>query len=109
MKFVSRVDVVEILSNLIDNAIEACERMEDKNRYINIDTSFKANFWIVVIENSKAVSEKPIKNKFKTNKSGEHGLGLKIVKMITNKYDGALRYEDNKDSFKVELMINVEE
>ena len=107
-KSVKKVDIVEILGNLIDNAIEACMRMNHGKRFIIIETYFRANFWILTIENSKNENEKPVKNKFKSGKNGEHGLGMKIIKLIVSRYDGTLKYEDKGKTFKIELMLNIE-
>lgn len=105
---VKKVDIVELLGNLIDNAIEACIRMPDGDKFIKIDTYFRANFWILKIENSKREDEKPVKTKFKTQKNGEHGQGMRIIKLIINRYDGLLKYEDKGKSFKIELMLTIE-
>ena len=107
-KSVRKIDIVELFGNLIDNAIEACQRVGNGKKYIRIDTWFRANFWMITIENSKEVSEHPIKSKFKTKKTGEHGLGMKIIKRIVDNYDGAIEYKDNVDSFVIELMLTLE-
>ena len=106
-KSIRKIDIVEIFGNLIDNAIEACQRIDADKKYIKIDTFFRANFWMITIENSKALSEHPIKSKFKTKKTGEHGLGMKIIKRIVDNYDGAIEYKDNGDSFVIELMLTL--
>jgi len=106
-KSIRKIDIVELFGNLIDNAIEACQRVGNGKKYIRIDTWFRANFWMITIENSKEVSEHPIKSKFKTKKTGEHGLGMKIIKRIVDNYDGAIEYKDNRDSFVIELMLTL--
>lgn len=106
---IRKIDIVEIFGNIIDNAIEACQRMQSSKKYIKISTCFRANFWMITVENSKNVSEQPVKSKFKTNKKGDHGLGMKIVSQIVNKYDGVIKYYDNGNSFVMELMLNLED
>ena len=106
-KSIRKIDIVEIFGNLIDNAIEACQRIDADKKYIKIDTFFRANFWMITIENSKALSEHPIKSKFKTKKTGEHGLGMKIIKRIVDNYDGAIEYKDSGESFVIELMLTL--
>lgn len=105
---IRKIDIVEMFGNLIDNAIEACQRMDVSKKYIKIETYFRANFWIITVENSKNLSENPVKSGFKTRKKGEHGLGMKIVKRIVENYDGVIKYHDRGEIFEIELMLNME-
>ncbi len=88
------VDICTILGNLLDNAIEACAKVETKEkRHINVRISYTENIVMIKIENT--VSENPFLSKTplvttkKDRKS--HGLGISIVKKITEKYHGDLK------------------
>ena len=41
-----------ILNNLLDNAIEACRKIEKEKRYIRLSLKRKDNFLLITVENS---------------------------------------------------------
>ena len=88
------VDICTILGNLLDNAIEACAKVEPKEkRHINVRISYTENIVMIKIENT--VSENPFlrKTPLETTKKDRksHGLGISIVKKTTEKYHGDLK------------------
>lgn len=105
--FVQNMDVIAIMGNLIDNAMEAAERCEEG--YINIDlrTRNDSHFSIISIENNY-VGELIVKdNEIITGKEDKdkHGHGIKNVNMIAQKYNGYLQnsYRDGRFSAIVVL------
>lgn len=94
-KYMDSIDFSSLLNNIFDNAIEAAEKSEDKRIEINI--SNKNGFDLISIKNS--IDKSVLKNnpEFKTTKSVTgHGYGMKQIKGIVEKYNGALDiYEDN--------------
>ena len=68
-----------------------------KGRDISVKMWKEANFWILRIENS-APNEHPKRYNFLTLKEdkGIHGVGLKVVRDIIQKYDGAFHTEDKE-------------
>lgn len=101
-------DLVAILGNLLDNALEAAEQSQDK--MVSIETDFRNNFSVIIVSNSCdknpqfSNSELPI-----TTKSNKrlHGFGLKSVRKTIKKYNGdiAFYYDDMTKSFVVTIMI----
>ena len=91
------MDLVELYGNLLDNAMESCLRCK-RERYISVKMWKEANFWILRIENSKPPNEHPKRYNFLTLKEdkGIHGVGLKVVRDIIQKYDGAFHTEDKE-------------
>lgn len=88
-------DLCAILSNLFDNAIEACTKVSDPNkRIINIIMNSANNMFILKIENS-VCSNPLVKNAtLSTTKpnSIEHGWGLKSVIASSEKYGGYIQH-----------------
>jgi hypothetical protein len=101
------MDLVELYGNLLDNAMESCLRCK-RERYISVKMWKEANFWILRIENSKPPNEHPKRYNFLTLKEdkGIHGVGLKVVRDIIQKYDGAFHTEDKGKRFVVLAMIS---
>ena len=95
-------DAVSLLSNLLDNAIEACGKLESE-RKIWVKLVREKRQFVLSIRNT--VSE-PIDiqdDAIPTSKEdkGRHGIGLKNVRMILDKYQGMgmMRYEEGCFSY----------
>ncbi|MBQ6893685.1 MAG: sensor histidine kinase, partial [Clostridia bacterium] len=108
---IRNIDVCVILANLFDNAIEACEKVDEvQQRFINFNISSVGTMVVIKIENSYnyELSIKLNDGVLATTKTAidTHGYGLKIVNSIVEKYDGVLEttYDDNK--FSVYVLIN---
>ena len=103
---ISDVDLVTILSNLIDNAIEACSycknnkyiklmiEQENKNLYIFVFNSYDG---FIHANNNLLITRKKDLDK--------HGIGLLNVKEIVEKYEGFFDVEYNENEFGVKLRV----
>ena len=101
----SSFDLNVILGNLIDNAIEALEKVDVKK--LEIEMNFiKGVFYINIsnIFNGKIIKEN---NKFKSIKRNDefHGIGIESVKKIVDKYNGITEINYLKNKFIVEIML----
>lgn len=86
------VDLVILISNLLDNAIEAV-RQVDGDRRIEIQSILKKNIWILLVKNS-CMNEVVIReNRIETTKDKKesHGFGLANIERVTKKYNGNLQ------------------
>lgn len=98
-------DLCSLMGNLLDNAIEACEKVSD-DRYIKLSIYTKDDYYH--IECSNSFIEAPIiaNNTFISTKKNKalHGIGFKNMKAIVNKYSGTLEYT-YYDLFKVNITL----
>ena len=97
---------VVVLSNLIDNALEACEKIKDPSqRYILIKAKVDREENILYIENSVDAPVKISNGTIPTSKkdSLSHGYGLQNVISIIKSYGGlyAIRCENHAFAFVV--------
>ena len=89
---VAPLDLCIILSNALDNAIEANEKIEDKSlRYIRLKAHGNETFSVISVSNP--VAEAPKTNaagRFLTGKPDKeaHGYGLKSIETTAAKYNG---------------------
>ncbi|GFI32697.1 sensor histidine kinase DpiB [Lachnospiraceae bacterium] len=100
-------DVVTVLSNLLNNAIEACETCEDK-RIIKFKFVKEENKIIIAVKNTfnyDIVYENGEIKSTKTSNVDEHGVGIKNVLKIIEKYDGAYVIEDKNKEFFFSIII----
>lgn len=115
---VSAFDMGIVLNNLLDNAIEACEKLEQVKRYISLTLKRKNHFLLVEVENSfdgklewkdgEAVPA-TMKQSNLPDVLMEHGIGLKNVKDVAERYLGDMNIKAEKDVFKVTVMLQQKE
>lgn len=111
---ISDFDIIAILGNLFDNAIENAQLSVSKEINIEAKTINEANYSSIQIKNSYSI-EPQIKNKdFISNKKDKqnHGIGLLSVKELVQKNNGILDIEYLNHFFYVTLFlptINIEE
>lgn len=99
-------DIVVILSNLLNNAIEACVACEKK--VIKLKFVLEENELVISVKNS--MQKIPIKEngKFvtgKTKEPEEHGVGIGNIIQTIEKHDGKYAIEYDEDIFSFTIMI----
>ena len=100
----SDVELCALLGNLIDNAMEACEKLPENERFLRVYIDrFKGQFYLSVQNSSPAVVRE--KGSFRTTKSGTHGFGLFRIDRIAKKYNGYVNRQYEEGIFATELMI----
>lgn len=106
------MDLVSILGNLLDNAIEAAKQVEDDDRFVKCESNIDRNVWRLTITNSKRSDIKISGGNMPTTKADKanHGLGTRIVRTAVGKYHGQIRFNDDKDEFavRVKIMLKIE-
>lgn len=101
-------ETCSLLGNLLDNAIEACMRMDyNANKWVSVKIENQKQLLFIKIENS--INEAPVMEKGRpVSVKGDkkrHGYGLKNVERILNKYDGTIAYLSRDKAFQIELLI----
>lgn len=99
-------DLVVLLSNLLNNAIEASEQSVDK--VIKMKFVIEDNQIILSVKNSNAELPTQVDGKIVTSKTdhpGEHGIGLKNVEEVVEKYNGAYVIDFDNELFSISMMI----
>lgn len=97
------VDLSSLLSNMLENAVEACMRMEDRSgAYINLEIRKKQRFLFIECENSVDQRE-GLRTGWTTSKDdpAEHGFGLKAMDAIAEKYASIVQIEQEPGRFVV--------
>jgi len=105
---VSDIDLCVIVGNLLDNAIEACMKIEnEEDRFIRVYIGmFKEQFY-VSISNSMGAGINKHSGRFITTKKGPHGFGLMRVDSIVEKYSGYLNRQNEEGVFATEIMLPI--
>ncbi len=105
---VSEFDLTTIISNLLKNAIEACEKIKDiDKRKISLDVmAFNSQIYISIKNpiNYEDIEKVKGLNTSKNDKVN-HGIGIKNVKRTVQKYNGIIEFKIDDNCFWVEVSI----
>lgn len=107
------IDLSIVIGNLLQNAIEACKLINNKDeREININIYIKNNNLIIKISNSiskqTSLSEEYLSSGFTSKKDkSNHGFGLANVKNIVTKYNGIIKIDCKEQYLKVNVALPI--
>ena len=101
-------DIVTILSNLLNNALEACRKCDSSRRilklkFVNEDGMIKIGVRNtfnnpILYENGEIKSTKMLQTE-------EHGVGIKNIIEVIEKYDGSYVIKDDNQEFYFSIII----
>ena len=94
-----------ILGNLLDNAIEAGEKVA--NPYIKLAVTQRNNSITIMIENRTSEETKGGIGKTTKKDKKNHGMGLQSVERLVKKYGGELKLERETGIFRVKIIFYV--
>ncbi len=103
-------DIGVIINNLLQNALEACEKMAEGKRYIYLSGRQKKKFYLINVKNSfegevafDTKTNLPLSTKGKD--IALHGIGLSNVKREVDKYMGDVDFKVKKNEFSVTVLL----
>ncbi len=101
-------DIANILGNLIDNAVEACDANEAQNdKKIDLVIMRKNNNLFISIKNKYTHQIKKREEKFLSKKRGfkSYGVGLKTVEKLVLENNGVITVKYKDSFFNVEIIL----
>lgn len=104
---ISEPDVCVIFGNLIENALEACQRNKSDEKFIRIcGKIIGGDYLSITIDNS--CDRKPVQEKeqYRSSKRNETGTGLISVKNIAEKYNGITEFKYENGVFFTSVLLN---
>lgn len=98
-------DLSVVLGNLLDNAIDAADKCDEK--VIKLSIELDRNVLYVSVTNSFEGALNYVNGKLTTTKDdkGNHGLGLSSVQKTLEKYNGAIELRHNNNTFFADVLI----
>lgn len=105
--FVENMDLIAMIGNLLDNAIEAAQEHESGYIKVNLYSQNNSHFSVVNIENNyvgNIITENDIVMTSKEDKV-RHGYGIKNVDLIARKYNGYLKCFYKENVFSVVVVL----
>jgi len=108
LSMLAGVDLTTIVSNLLDNAVDAVSELPEEQRYIHFAVAFQMGEIMIHVENPTKNDLKREGNTIVSTKEGHLGLGLKNVEMVVKKYKGDFKIYVKDGNFVVAITIPTE-
>ncbi len=102
---VEDVDLCVLLGNLLDNALEACEKIPEEQRFLRIYMVVNRSQLYMSVQNSAREELDFNERNYISTKRGNHGLGMKRVKALADKYEGYLTLANEPGIFAAEVTL----
>lgn len=107
LAFMSQADLYALFGNIIDNAIEAVEPLDEGKKTISLSIKEVSGFLAINIHNYYN-GEIAFENKLpKTTKgdSAYHGYGMKSVRLLCDKYGGEMSIKTENQVFNLNIVF----
>ena len=104
-------DIGIILSNLLDNAIEACQKQSKSEKEVLVFLSITGGYYRIVVKNTIDASVLNTNRQLRTSKIDKliHGWGLKSVADLVDANHGFMDYYEKDGYFVVNTMLQLRE
>ncbi len=103
---ITDIDLCVMIGNLIDNAVEACEKItDDTSKFIRVYIGiFKKQLYVSITNSTNEVIKK-LDAEYISKKRGNHGHGLKRINNIVDKYSGFINRQNEPKVFVTEVLL----
>ena len=104
---ITEIDLCKIFNNLLNNAMDACNKIDCDSRYINISGDVKGKWFNLVLKNSFNGLVNSKNDTLYTTKSNpsDHGFGTKIIADTLSIYNGFAKFSWTEEEFTVSIHI----
>jgi hypothetical protein len=98
---INDTDLCTVLSNALENALEACRKLEQqRERFLIIEARNRNDQLLVKIQNSYNGEIHHQEGIYISGKAGEfHGLGIKNIQKVVELYGGYIKIEHDSETF----------
>lgn len=108
--FLSDADITALFCNLLDNAIEASENIEEAIIECKITDKEDTAITVISLVNSCRIAPKKATNRFFLSSKEEperHGIGMRSINRIVEKYSGIMEnyYNENRKEFHTTIAL----
>jgi len=105
------MDLCIIIGNFLENAVEACQRMEEGEKFIRIRSLIQGDYLTIVVENSFDGDWKEqdgvylSRKREGTENTPFEGIGIASVKSICEKYGGRIVINADDNVWKSSALV----
>lgn len=106
--FIDDIDKISMIGNILDNAIEAAARCENDKKIIIRMFMGSPNYLVIMVQNTYHEVPVVFEGDFLTSKDDKqkHGIGIKRIKELTEKYGGMFSTATEGEMFFVNLCLS---
>ena len=103
---VDDVDMVIVFSNILDNALEACEKIGGTKKVI-INSVYENRTWALEVINPVINRVNVINNHIYSTKDNVllHGYGLSNIEDTVDRYNGTMNISCTENEFSVRIVL----
>ena len=103
---VDTYDLCVLLGNALDNAIEACERIPDKEtRFLMMYAKTVKKCFLLEVRNSADTHDIQELEYSRKRNSEEHGFGFLNIRDVVNQYHGTMNVEIKENVFSLSILL----
>ena len=102
---VSDIDLCVVIGNLIDNAVESCEKVAPENQFIRLYIGIFQKQLYLSVSNATSETVRKLDEQYISTKRGNHGHGLKRINKIVAKYGGFVNRKNEPGVFVTEILL----
>lgn len=102
---IAGTDLCIVFGNCLENAIEACERMDGGRKFIRIKSEFRGAVLVILVDNSFDGTARRDGKAFLSSKRSGRGIGVTSVQAVVKKYNGTVKFEPDGTVFRVSVML----
>ena len=104
-------DIGIILSDLLDNAIEACQKQSRSEKEVLVYLSITGGYYRIIVKNTIDASVLDTNRQLRTSKKDKllHGWGLRSVADLVDAHHGFMDYYEKDGYFVVNTMLRLQE
>lgn len=101
-------DLSIIFGNLLENAIEACLKIDKDKRFIKISSDINYDMLVITMDNSYDGNFVSVDGRFLSTKREDFGIGLSSIQSVARKYHGDTKFEDKDGHFQSSVYLRIE-
>ena len=87
---VSDIDLCALIGNLLDNAVESCEKLTTEKPFIRLYIGALKKQLYISVSNATNETVRKMDSEYISKKRGNHGHGLKRINLVVEKYGGSV-------------------
>ena len=108
LQYITDDDLCAVLGNLLDNALRAASDLPAEQRHITLQITYQQDSLTIIVINPYKGALRKQNGRFLTTKTerGQHGIGLRSVSRIADKYNGELTVTEEEQLFTVYIWLS---
>lgn len=105
-----KADICAVFGNALDNAIEACDKLAEKDREIFLESQMRKGLFVLEVKNPVRELPKREGDRFLSKKKDKklHGFGLQSIREIVLRYGGGMEIQTEEGIFSLLLYLPLE-